>query len=64
MSSRLFLKFMHPISVSKYGVTAYILDFTQTEFALVKILTNDTSKDAQKLNACPEIAPGHCSDFS
>ena len=43
MSSELFLKFMYPISVSKYGVTIYILDFTHPEFAFVKILTNQTA---------------------
>ena len=42
MSSGLFLKFMYP-SVSKYGVTEYILDFTQPQFALVKIMTNQTT---------------------
>ena len=40
MSSGLFLKFMYSISVSKYGVTIYILDFTHLQFDLMKILAN------------------------
>ena len=40
MSSGLILKFIYSISVSKYGVTVYILDFTHLQFALMKILAN------------------------
>ena len=61
MSSGLFLKFIYSISVSKYGVTVYTLDFTHLQSALLIILTNQKTERllrlVQNLNACPEIAP-------
>ena len=43
MYTKLFQKFTYLISVSKYGITVYILDFTHPHFALVKILANQTT---------------------
>ena len=43
MPSGNFQKFMYSYSVSKYEVIVYKLVFTHLQFALVKILTNQTT---------------------
>ena len=43
ISSGLFLKFMYSISMSKYGVVVYLLEFKYLNFALVKIMVNKTA---------------------